>query len=351
MARLTEQINLFISDWRMQSRITSDRTEVSYRACLTRHAEVVGNRDLRKVGREDIKRTLATYTGSPNSRNNAHSILSAFYTWAEQEGLRETNPARQVPRVKKVPPRIERLDTREVIAILAACQTRRERRIINTGLFTGARNQELRGLKGQHYGREGWVWISPDIAKGGRERWVPVLPEYQHTAEEIAANVPWDEYVIPSRQVMNPPDNTDWRETGTRPSSPQAIWRTVKDVAERAGIRHKVYPHMLRHAFANMVKEAGLDTAQQLLGHADIGTTMTYLSELTPDQLQARVGNMRLAQDPLVASQGGIGGVWGLPDLSEPVKATTGIEPVNGPPNRPYRESDDNDTEGEDTDD
>ena len=337
MARLTEQINLFIADWRMQSRITSDRTEVSYRACLTRHAEVVGNRDLRKVGRDDIKRTLATYTGSPNSRNNAHSILSAFYTWAEQEGLRQTNPARQVPRVKKVPPKIERLDSTESMRMANGCRTHRERRIIHTMLWTGARNQEARGLKGEHFNRQGWVWISSDIAKGGRERWVPVLPEYQPTVEEILANVRWDEYVIPSRQVMNPPENTDWREDGSKPSSPQAIWRTVKEVAERVGIRHKVYPHMLRHAFANMVKEAGLDTAQQLLGHADIGTTMTYLSQLTPDQLQARVGGLRMASDNAEAMPG----LWGLPDPSEPVKATTGIEPVNETQERRYRRSDD----------
>lgn len=344
MARLTEQINQFIADWRMQSRMTSDRTEVSYRACLTRHAEVVGNRDLRKVGREDIKRTLATYTGSPNSRNNAHSILSAFYTWAEQEGLRETNPARQVPRVKKVPPRIHRLDKREAVAMLAAPQTVRERRIIHTGLLVGVRNQEHRGLRGEHYARDGWVWISPDIAKGGRERWVPVLPEYRDTADEIRANVAWDEYVTPSRQVMNPPDNTVWEERRTKPASPQAIWRTVKEVAERAGIRHHVYPHMLRHAFANMVKDAGLDTAQQLLGHADIGTTMTYLSSLTPDELQGRVTDLRMGEDAM-------GGVSGLPDPSGPAKATTGIEPVNRPPDRPYADLDNDNTEGEDTDD
>jgi hypothetical protein len=42
------------------------------------------------------------------------------------------------------------------------------------GACVGARNQELRGLRREHFEREGYVWINPDIAKGKFERWAPV---------------------------------------------------------------------------------------------------------------------------------------------------------------------------------
>jgi hypothetical protein len=48
-------------------RMNSDATEVSYRACLNRHADVVGNRDPRYVGRADVKRTLAHWA-HPNTQ-------------------------------------------------------------------------------------------------------------------------------------------------------------------------------------------------------------------------------------------------------------------------------------------
>jgi hypothetical protein len=48
-----------------------------------------------------------------------------------------------------------------------------------------------------HFARVGWVWVSADIAKGRRERWVPVLPELEDVVDEIVTHVRLDEYVTP----------------------------------------------------------------------------------------------------------------------------------------------------------
>jgi integrase len=53
----------------------------------------------------------------------------------------------------------------------------------------------------------------------------------------------------------------------------------MKEAAQRAGIKKRVYPHVLRHSYATGLLEAGVDllTISKLLGHASFTTTMKYL--------------------------------------------------------------------------
>ncbi len=57
----------------------------------------------------------------------------------------------------------------------------------------------------------------------------------------------------------------------------------VKATAERAKIKKRVYPHLLRHSVATTLLERGMpiDQIQKFLGHSKLETTQVYAESTT----------------------------------------------------------------------
>src|SRR5262249_24013367 len=73
-----------------------------------------------------------------------------------------------------------------------------------------------------------------------------------------------------------------------QPISSKTVYYAVCEAARRAGIKKKVYPHLLRHSWATHLLERGTDlrAIQMLPGHFDLEATTMYL-HLSQQHLQS----------------------------------------------------------------
>jgi integrase/recombinase XerD len=147
----------------------------------------------------------------------------------------------------------------------------RDRAIIELFYSSGLRASELAGLTLQQVNFEqGFVRV---LGKGSKERLVPLG---SRAADALTT------YLSAARPKFVKPrtgSSVFLSERG-KAISRKTVWHLIKCHAAAAGLPKTVKPHMLRHSFATHLLAGGADlrAIQEMLGHADIGTTQIYTS-------------------------------------------------------------------------
>lgn len=123
-----------------------------------------------------------------------------------------------------------------------------------------------------------------DLAQGaaGVYIWPALERKYPNAGKEWI----W-QYVFPAKSLSVDPRSGKVRRHHINET---LVQKAVKEAAAQAAITKKVSCHTLRHSFATHLLEARYDirTVQELLGHADVATTMIYTHVLNRPGLSVK---------------------------------------------------------------
>jgi len=224
----------------------------------------------------DLKDFLAWFNSSSTNARTQSRVLSgirAFYRFLLIDGAITENPSSLIesPRIGLRLPEV--LSVREIDMIIDAIdlskpEGHRNKAIIETMYGAGLRVSELVNLKitDINFG-EGYVLVT---GKGSKQRLVPIGSK---ALREI-------EFYRQERNMMPVihDGNVLFLNRRGRKLSRVMIFKIIKDLASRAGIKKKISPHTFRHSFATHMVEAGADlrAVQEMLGHESILTTEIY---------------------------------------------------------------------------
>ena len=170
------------------------------------------------------------------------------------------------------------LSVEEMARLIEAADGLYHRTMLMVLYSTGMRSAELLQLHVADIDSRRML-IHIRYGKGGRDRYVPLSPTLLET---LRVYYRW----MRPKTWLFPGTVHNWR--ADKPITKRVLWNAVVLAAERADLRKRVSPHLIRHSYATHLLESGADlrTIQLLLGHVNIRHTALYL-HLSQKHLQA----------------------------------------------------------------
>lgn len=260
---IPEKVKLYLSSKKLEG--LSEVTLNDYRGELKRFSEHCP-KAVSQVTTSEIRGYLTSLEGIMMSTVGAKlSMLKSFFSWLVQEEIILRDPTAKV-KSPKTPKRLPKgLSIEELELVRESCESLRERALLEVFYSTGCRLSEIANMDRSDIDMQ--AMNARVVGKGDKERVVYLsfkalyhLNSYLKSREDDS-NALFVTLRKPYRKVGN-----------------RAIQKEIGNIEQRANLSKPLTPHVMRHTFANLKMDAGVELAdlQHLLGHSSPSTTLTY---------------------------------------------------------------------------
>ena len=211
---------------------------------------------------------------APSSIARRAAAARSLYRHLVLLGFREDNPAAEVQlprRTRRLPRSLSLREVERLVEAAAGTTPRafRDRALVELLYGAGLRVSEAVGLDSARadLGNR----LVRVVGKGDKERIVPLGRE---AAEALRR------YLARGRPFLDCRHRPElFLNAQGGPLTRAGAFLILRRLAAKAGLDpERVHPHLLRHSFATHLLEGGADlrSVQEMLGHADLGTTEIY---------------------------------------------------------------------------
>ena len=211
---------------------------------------------------------------APATLQRKIACLRSFYRHLRRDQILADDPTTEL-RPPRSRARLPKVLTRDEVARLLAqprgsdAPALRDRALLETMYACGLRASEAIGLELSELDLESGILRAR--GKGSKERIVPI------GSKAIATLRAYIQHGRPRLVGLRDEPHVFVNQRGAGLSR-QGLYKIVQRHARSAGLEDRMSPHTLRHTFATHLLAGGCDlrSLQEMLGHADIGTTQIY---------------------------------------------------------------------------
>lgn len=248
---------------RLRQQRYSENTIKIYKHYFKEFMAEFSGKNLPDITKEEINgyilRLIETHNISTAQQNQRINSIKFYY----EKVLGREKAYHFIDRPRKERKLPDVLSKEEISAMLNATENKKHKCLIALIYSCGLRRSEAINLKLEDIDKQRML-IKIREAKGNKDRMV---------------NLPGSLYQLMQEYLKEYRPLTWFFEGQKRDQySATSIFRVVKRTAKKAGIKKRVYPHILRHSYATHFLEQGVDIRfiQEWMGHNSIKTTQRY---------------------------------------------------------------------------
>ena len=248
----------------------SESTKANYLSCVKSFlVKFDVYNEPKEVPTQEIKEYLLEFK-TINTRKHNLCAVKSFYKLTV--GMPSKIDKIPYPRSEKKLPIV--LSKDEIQCMFNVCENQKHKVILALLYAAGLRANELINLKWSHIDRSRMI-INVVGGKGNKDRQIMLAPELIPILIDYYREYKTKTYVLGGQF--------------SEQYSKTSVLQVIKQLAEKAKIKKKVWTHLIRHCFGTHLVENGTDIGliQDLMGHSSPKTTSIYLH--ISDQLISKV--------------------------------------------------------------